>query len=224
MKEWLKKRLGEISLKAGIAALLFLIAIFIFAFIAHEIVLEDEKWFDEKAFSFFRNNSTPPLTRLMKAISFFGDSYFLFPAYVIVVGWLLLKQKKADAINIAIIGVSSFALLHILKGLFQRNRPQLPLFEDLKNYSFPSGHALSSFVFCSVLVFLTSKSGLSKAWKWGLSVFLVLFSLLIGISRIVLRYHYASDVLAGFCLGFAWVFIFLWLQTKFEKKLIRAVN
>lgn len=219
MKEWLKKKLGEVTLTAGLAILLFLISIFVFSFIAQEIVLEDEKRFDDHVFSFFKTNATPSLNRFMVGITFFGNSYFLFPAYVLVIVWLLVKRRKRDAINLAIIGLSSFAILHILKRVFQRARPELPLFEDLKNYSFPSGHALSSFVFCSALIFLIWKGNLAKAWKWFLSILLLLFSVLIGVSRIVLRYHYASDVLAGFCLGFAWVFMFLWLQKRISRRM-----
>ena len=218
MKEWLKEKFGEITLKTILASLLFFISIFIFSFLAHEIVQEDELWFDEKAFTFFTSTATPSFNSLMKSISVFGASYFLFPAYVIIIVWLLVKRKKNDAINLAIIGSSSFVLLHILKRIFQRNRPHLPLFEDLKNYSFPSGHAVSSFVFCSALIVLIWKGGLPRGWKWFLSIFLLFFSVLVGISRIALRYHYASDVLAGFCFGFAWVFLFFFVANKISEK------
>ena len=221
MRERLKDKLGEVTLKTVLASVLFLISIFIFSFLAHEIVSEDEIWFDEKAFAFFNSNATQSFNRLMKSISVFGASYFLFPAYIFVIAWLLIKRKKTDAINLAIIGSSSFALLHILKRIFQRNRPHLPLFEDLKNYSFPSGHAVSSFVFCSALIVLIWKGSLPIAWKWFLSVFLLCFSILVGISRIALRYHYASDVLAGFCFGFAWVFIFFLVAKKISERKLK---
>ena len=224
MKEWLKDRLGEITLKTALAALLFLFSIFIFSFLAHEIVQEDELSFDQKAFGFFSGIASPSFNQFMRSVSFFGASYFLFPAYVSVIVWLLVKRKKNDAINLAIIGASSFVLLHFLKRIFQRNRPHLPLFEDLKNYSFPSGHAVSSFVFCSALIVLIWKGNLSPAWKWIFSVFLLCFSILVGVSRIALRYHYASDVLAGFCFGFAWVFIFFLVAKKISEKKVKKLK
>jgi undecaprenyl-diphosphatase len=58
---------------------------------------------------------------------------------------------------------------------------------------------------------------LKTAWKWVLSLLLLLFALSIGISRIILRYHYASDVLAGFCLGFVWALLSLWLLKMFRR-------
>jgi membrane-associated phospholipid phosphatase len=108
---------------------------------------------------------------------------------------------------VLVIGVSSTGLMFLLKSIFKRKRPDLPLFKELTNYSFPSGHALSSFIFCSILIWLTWKTGWGKGWKWLVSALLLLFSLSIGVSRIVLRYHYASDVLAGFCMGFAWALL-----------------
>ena len=65
-----------------------------------------------------------------------------------------------------------------------------------------------------MLIYVLWKEKLHPAWKWMLSVALLLFSFLIGISRIVLRYHYASDVIAGFCFGFSWVLLSLWLLNK----------
>jgi undecaprenyl-diphosphatase len=101
-----------------------------------------------------------------------------------------------------------------LKEYFHRKRPDLPVIRSLHNYSFPSGHALSSFIFCSVLIYLIWKGGMRNVWKWILSVLLILFSICIGISRIVLRYHYPTDVIAGFCLALAWVILSLWLERK----------
>jgi undecaprenyl-diphosphatase len=217
MKEWLKKEIGALSLKVLMAAVLFLLAIFLFAYMVDEVLLENEDVFDRTVFNYFKKFSSPGFIHLMKTITFFGSSYFLFPAYVLLISWLLLKRKRNEAIDILIIGVSSTVLMFVLKQFFHRHRPPLPVFKALTNYSFPSGHALSSFIFCSVLIFLIWKRALQKKWKWLFSVLLVLSSFSIGISRIVLRYHYASDVLAGFCLGYAWVILSLWIQKKINR-------
>lgn len=38
----------------------------------------------------------------------------------------------------------------------------------------------------------------------------------IGVSRVYLRVHYASDVLAGFCVGLMWLLLSLWILKKIE--------
>ena len=213
-----KRIIKTISLKAIVVSLLFLVSLGVFALLAHEIVFENEDWIDSRAFLFFKSHSSPAMIKFFKILTFFGSPMFLFPAYVILIVWLLIKKRRADAIDIGIIAITSTVLVHSLKALIGRSRPDLPLFKALTNASFPSGHALSSFIFCSLLIWLIWRTEWNRAWKWVLSSLLILFSLAIGVSRIVLRYHYASDVLAGFCMGFAWVLLSLWLQQKFRNK------
>jgi len=131
--------------------------------------------------------------------------------------YFLIRRKRSYAIDIASVGISSTLLMVVLKNTFQRQRPNHPIFTALTNYSFPSGHAVSSFIFCSVLIYIVWNGHMKAAWKWILSILLVLFAVCIGISRIVLRYHYASDVLAGFCIGFVWALLSLWLLKKFRR-------
>ena len=45
-------------------------------------------------------------------------------------------------------------------------------------------------------------------------VFLIFLSLAIGISRIYLRVHFPSDVIAGFALGYSWLFMVLFIFKK----------
>ena len=218
MKKFIRGFITEIELKTLLVSLLFIISIFVFGYIAHEIVGENETVFDEKAFHFFAGFNSPGFITINRILTFFGASYFSISAYIILLTILFLSGRKTDGINIAIIAVTSTALMFGLKEFFHRKRPDLPLIRTLDNFSFPSGHALSSFIFCSVLVYLVWKGGLHIAWKWVLSVLLMLFSICIGISRIVLRYHYASDVLAGFCLALAWVIFSLWLEKKLTSR------
>ena len=218
MKKFIRRLITEIEIKTLLVSLLFIISLFVFGYLGHEIVGENETAFDEKAFHFFAGFSSPGFIKVNRVITFFGASYFSMSAYIILLLILFVSGRKTDGINITIIAVSSSALMFGLKEFFHRKRPDLPLVRTLDNFSFPSGHALSSFIFCSVLVYLVWKGGLTKTWKWVLSVLLILFSVSIGISRIVLRYHYASDVIAGFCLALAWVIFSLWLEKKLTSR------
>jgi len=218
MKKVIRRVITEIEIKTLLVSLLFIISLFAFAFIAHEIVGENETAFDEKAFHFFAGFSSSGFIQVNRILTFFGASYFSIPAYIILLTILFLSGRRTDGINITIIAVTSTALMFGLKEFFHRKRPDLPVIRTLDNFSFPSGHALSSFIFCSVLVYLVWKGGLSNTLKWVLSVLLILFSVSIGISRIVLRYHYASDVIAGFCLALAWVIFSLWLERKLTSR------
>jgi undecaprenyl-diphosphatase len=115
--------------------------------------------------------------------------------------------------------------LFVLKGLFKRDRPDLPLVENITNYSFPSGHALLTFILCSIFIYLIWQGNKKLFWKFFFSFLLLLFAFIVGVSRIILRVHYPTDVLAGFCMGFAWSILSFWLMNKMtEKKSVLSIH
>ena len=101
---------------------------------------------------------------------------------------------------------------------FRRVRPPNPLIDGLENFSFPSGHATSAFIFYGLLTYLVWKTEIPKLYKYIIGAILITFSLLIGFSRIYLRVHYPSDVLAGICIGFAWLILTVWLFERLKRK------
>ncbi|MBA2251041.1 MAG: phosphatase PAP2 family protein [Chitinophagaceae bacterium] len=209
-----KKGILKISLKLVLTGILFLVCLFTFSLIAHEAVLEKEEVFDNKVFSFFSSFSSPGFINLMEIFTFFGSSTFLLSAYVVIIGFFFIRKQYRYGIDIAIIALSSTGLMYVLKQIFHRQRPDLPIIKGITSYSFPSGHTLSSFIFCSILVYIIYNSALQKWLKWLLSVFLVLFAITIGMSRIVLKAHFPTDVAASFCLGIIWVILAFWLLRK----------
>jgi len=213
-----KKLLQQVPLKVLLVAALFLIALFIFAYIAHEAVYEHEDIFDAHVHAYLLAHSTPALITIAEYFTFLGSSLFLFPAYITLITILLIRKQKRNAIDVAVVGVSSFLLMHALKQVFHRKRPDLPIIKGIANYSFPSGHSLSSFIFCSVLTYLIWKGDLNIIWKWLLTILLLLVAVSVGISRIVLNVHFATDVIAGFCLGVMWVILSFWVVQKVNQR------
>ncbi|HYH14083.1 MAG TPA: phosphatase PAP2 family protein, partial [Flavisolibacter sp.] len=122
------------------------------------------------------------------------------------------------ALEVAAIGLGGFVINYVMKLTFQRVRPPNPLIDPLHNFSFPSGHATSAFIFYGLLAYLVWKTNLSKTYKVLIGMLLILFSLLIGFSRIYLRVHYSSDVVAGFCIGFAWLILSIYLFEYMKKE------
>ncbi|HEY1115276.1 MAG TPA: phosphatase PAP2 family protein [Chitinophagaceae bacterium] len=226
MREKLLYIFQQLSLRVLFAALTFLIALYIFVLVTDEIFIDKEEEFDHAMFHFLHDDLTPGLIRVARFFTFFGKPDFLVPAYLLLIFYFVLRQKKQYAIETAIMGGSSTILLFGLKALFQRQRPDFPVLKELSGFSFPSGHALLMFVFCSMLIYIVWNSHMQRKWKWTFAIIFLLFSLIVGISRIVLRVHYASDVLAGFCLGYAWVVFGLWVQRRYlnHKKLLISLN
>jgi membrane-associated phospholipid phosphatase len=213
-----KREVPVITIKFLLVAIAFVAGIFIFAALAHEAIAENEAAFDMKVAGYFQAHLSARLVSIMRFITFFGSTEFLLPAYAALVIILLITHRRKDALNIAIIAIVSTLLLFGLKQYYKRIRPDLPLLRSLKTFSFPSGHALCSFIFCSILGYLVFKSNLGRFQKWISAILLLIFSLLIGLSRVILRMHFATDVIAGFCLGISWVILSFWVMKKTEQK------
>ena len=204
----------QISVLAITGCIVFTAALLIFGWVAQEIVVEQEDRFDIMAFNFFNFNNSPHILSVLRIITFFGSIGFLISAYSMLLIYLVYQKRKKDALLIGIIGLISTILIFGLKQIYSRKRPALPLFHKATNYSFPSGHSLASLVFWVILISLIWSSSRPRALKITISLLLIGLIILIGISRIVLRLHFASDVLAGFCLGSACLVLFFWLRNK----------
>jgi undecaprenyl-diphosphatase len=147
-----------------------------------------------------------------------GKHTFLIPANIaLIIIFLFIKQHRWYSIKVPAIGLSSLALMFLLKNIFGRHRPDIPLLEEARGLSFPSGHALMSVTFYGLLIYIVWKMVKRKWLKWTLVILLALLINVIGFSRIYLRVHYASDVLAGFATGFLWLVFSIWALNRIEK-------
>lgn len=216
--------LPDISIKFLVVAVLFLLSVFVFSYIIYEGVIYNKPLFDTRVFHFLSMYTYPPVIRIMKLFTFFGSGMFLLPAYIFLLIFLLSNRKIKTAINVAIVALSSTGLTSILKRTFHRQRPDFPLIESLKTYSFPSGHTLSSFIFSCALIYLIWNMKIPSFRKWLISSFLILFSIVIGLSRVMLKVHYPTDVLASFCLGFVWVSLSFPILIKLNKFLPKHMS
>jgi membrane-associated phospholipid phosphatase len=94
------------------------------------------------------------------------------------------------------------------KAAFDRERPPEAWrdpFVHETNESFPSGHAMGAMIGYGVLAYAVLLSVKRRRTKALILVGLALWVGMIGVSRIYLRAHWFSDVVAGFIIGLAWL-------------------
>ena len=118
-----------------------------------------------------------------------------------------------------------------VKYLIQRPRPAADLvdvFEVLTSYSFPSGHVMfytSLFGFIWYVAYRMLKQSLTRSLVLGIFGTLVT---LIGVSRIYLGQHWASDVLGAYLLGglilTGMILLHQWGKTRFFVKQTTGVH
>ena len=147
---------------------------------------------------------SPLFAGLMQLISWPG----FLPQSVIItalIAFLLyFYGLRWESVISSLAAISSGVSNEWIKNLTQRPRPSgdlVDVFQVLISYSFPSGHVMFYtilFGFTGYVTYTFLKSSLLR------SVLLVLlggFILLVGVSRIYLGQHWASDVLGAYLLG-----------------------
>lgn len=224
----IKKGWAELALLSAemIAVLvIFIFSLIAFVFITRNVFIVKDEQFDFQVFDFLSSYVSPARNNVMLFFTFLGTHIFLLPANVLlIIYFLFIKKHRWYSIKIPVIALSSLALMFILKNLFGRERPDIPLIKEAQGLSFPSGHALMSVTFYGLLIHIVWKSVQKKWLKWVLISLLLLLILIIGFTRIYLRVHYPSDVFAGFATGFLWLVISIFILGRIEKFSRRKVN
>jgi len=196
---------------------LFLLCIVAFLYIGSRVLEGDRLSMDEAAFGFARRVGGPGFQQFIEFITFFASRHFLTPAALLLAGYFLFVRKhRWYSLKVPVVALGSITLNVMLKFFFDRPRPIMPLVEA-SGLSFPSGHSMVAASFYGLIVYLVWHHVRNVRLRNILVALLVVFVLLIGFSRIYLRVHYASDVVAGFAAGFLWVVVGIWTLRKLEK-------
>ena len=208
-----------ITIEVGAILLAFFLSLALVVLIVNRIIFLKSEWVDTLVFDFLKSHVSNTATSVLNSITQLGSHYFLIPAFlVLLLHSYFIKRDKWLAIRIAAISISSVLLMLFLKYLFQRPRPLLPLLNEARGLSFPSGHAFMSFSFFGLLIYIIYEE-MKNIWlKWTIIFLICCLILAIGLSRIYLRVHYASDVIAGLCMGFMWIVISLSIINLLEKQ------
>ena len=149
---------------------------------------------------------SPCLTLLMQGVSLLGSGVVQAPFAVGVVGVLIGRGRKAQAVGYTGWALVGWAVYGLLKVAIHRTRPSLvERLGDGGWYSFPSGHAMMApilYVLAVHLLWPTSEA--SAIRKHALTVAWVI-AFFIAASRVYLGVHYPTDVAAGLLAGTSWL-------------------
>ncbi len=222
-----KIQYGVKKLSAAIALLsaeLFILFVLFFISLASLIVIirkifyQKENTLDDKVFNYLSGHVSSANTAVMQVFSFLGSPQFLIPAFLVFFTVIFLSYKtKWYFIKVVTVAVSNLLLMFGLKFFFNRPRPLIPLLKEVPGLSFPSGHAFMSLTFFGLIIYFVYHDVANKWIKWTVIIFLMCIIFLVGLSRVYLRVHYASDVIAGFCFGILSLVILFLMLRQIEK-------
>lgn len=167
---------------------------------------------DLAVLEWFGTHRAPWLDALAAAGAVLGSSAALWA--VLAVGTVLLARGR-HWWSVALLGISlagSRVLSGALKAAYDRPRPgpdvEIHLlgwsFDYPRSASFPSGHALTAVVIYGTLAYLAARLEAGRRARRATLGAAVVIVGVIGLSRVYLRVHYPSDVVAGLLAGFAW--------------------
>jgi undecaprenyl-diphosphatase len=182
-----------------------LASLFFFGWVAEEVLEQNTRQFDDAVRGYVHRFATPARTEFMRHATWLGSGAVLGGALVIIAVLFLTRERRlAGLMTVAMLGAG--ILDQALKASFKRARPQ-PFFDipPLHSYAFPSGHALVSFCFYSMVGWMITRR-LRERWQriavWAAAGAVIA---LVGLSRIYLGVHYPSDVIAGYAGAAVWM-------------------
>lgn len=172
-----------------------------FAELADELHEGEAFAFDEPILHFAHGMANSGFDQAFLLFSALGYQWGVVPFDIALVAVLALKRRAREGL-FAGLALGGSALLNLAaKQSFARDRPSL--WESISpetTFSFPSGHAMGSMTLAWVAALLVWRT----RWRWPVTIAAVLFTALVGLSRVYIGVHYPSDILAGWTAASVW--------------------
>ncbi len=199
---------AALALNMGLGFVVIIGAGFLFGAIAGEIGAHERLAYVDQTFSDAVQRSTPEsVRRAFGWITHLGDPLTLWMLCVAGAAALFARGERLLALAF-VAAIAGNALLNItLKGVFERIRPlQDPALTPFDGFSFPSGHSSGAVAAYGMLAYVLMRTT-PRGWHlpWVLLAATMAYS--VGSSRVFVHAHFATDVVAGFASGTAWLAI-----------------
>jgi len=194
--------------------------VFVFLELGSEVLEGETQSFDQRVLLLAQElrSQYPRLADMMRDLTSLGSMVVLTLITATTVIYLALFGSRLMAALVLVSMVSGTALVSLTKGLFGRARPDLAFAElTVSGLSFPSGHASMSaiaFLTMGALIAATRRDTRERIYILLIASFV---TLLVGISRVALGVHWATDVVGGWAFGAAWAVVWLQVARVFVK-------
>ena len=160
---------------------------------------------------------------LIIAFHVLGETTAIAAIALILLLVLWLKQRNYRGMLFVLLTIGLGRVLNqLIKNWVDRPRPEIA--NDLTSFSFPSGHAMIGLLYLFTIAYLLSE--LLGRNKKAVIVWVtaIILTLLTGLSRIAESHHYATDVIAGWAIGYTWfVICVIWYEQR-KKKINMIAN
>jgi len=208
LRTWiLKLPLAEyLSLHLLVGLAVSVLGLWIFSHLAEDVVQNEPLVkFDITLANVLHAGATAQSTTFFLVVTAFGGQIIQILTVLLSLFFIWRRQWLFLVIWLAAL-IGGQVLNCLLKTWFARPRPS---FTDpiavASYYSFPSGHAMMSFIAYGMLAYFLLLYIKNLRLRILLIFATVLLVVLVGISRLYLGVHYFSDVVGGFAAGAIWL-------------------
>ena len=192
--------------RENVRTIVVLLAALVFVWLLSEVAEGEIMKLDTLAYRFFvvtlRSDVMTPIMEGFTSLS--SVAVILVMALVVAA----FAPGKAPGRCVCANVVGALVLNQVLKFIVQRPRPDGYRLAVESSYSFPSGHSMISMAFYGLLIWMIWKYERDDVMRHVWCCLFGLIIVMVGISRIYLGVHYASDVVAGFCVSLIWLVFF----------------
>lgn len=179
----------------AIACLAF---IYLFARFASEVTEHETGVFDAGVRRWVLEHRSAIALAIFGVITRLGAWYSLIGAALVVAALLVRRGAHVRPLVVAAVPFVLSLIVYSLKMFFQIGRPGVA---SALTFSFPSGHTSGSTAVAIVIGYVINRERVAPRLGWAVAVSV---PILVGVSRVVLDMHWASDVLGGWMVGGAY--------------------
>jgi membrane protein DedA with SNARE-associated domain/membrane-associated phospholipid phosphatase len=193
-REWLRQlgrhAAGALAISAGTTLA--------FASLAEEVAEQETTTFDATVRAWALGLQGPVLDRVFTTLTLLGSVPVLLLLSVVVAGMLWRRRGRRVTAALVMAPLLASGAVVGFKYLFHRTRPAGALQHPGLGYAFPSGHATFATAVLLTLAYVLVRERIAPAWTLAVGA---IVALLVGLSRIYLDVHWATDVVGGWSIG-----------------------
>jgi undecaprenyl-diphosphatase len=179
---------------------------------------------DHAVADFFATHHSHLATQVAWAVTTVGDEATLAVASLALLAFTFLTGRRRETLMVVVAMGGAAALTLGVKDVVRRTRPGAHYVVGAvdHSYSFPSGHTLDTTVFLTVLV-ATAWPALAGPRSRAIAcAAAALVAISVGLTRLYLGYHWATDVIGGLVLGATWAGLVVLLAHRWRVAVVPA--
>lgn len=170
----------------------------LFGEFASEVLERETGTFDTAVRHFASTHRSPALRSIFGVITLLGSWPTMAVASALL-AWLLVRRgARVQSLLVAVAPFVGSLVLYGMKRWFHVDRPNIG---SALTFSFPSGHTSGSTAVALVIAFVLRRERVGGRAAWIVAMLVPVF---VGVSRVVLDMHWASDVVGGWLIGAAY--------------------